>query len=55
MLFNSLNFIIFLVAVVIIYYLLPKNNWREVFFLGASYYVANYLRAYTSLRRWRKR
>ena len=38
MLFNSLNFIIFLAAVVVIYYLLPKNNWRKVFLLGASYY-----------------
>ena len=36
--FNSLNFIIFLFAVVIIYYLLPKNSWRKVFLLGASYY-----------------
>lgn len=38
MLFNSLNFIIFLFAVVVIYYLLPKNSWRKVFLLGASYY-----------------
>lgn len=38
MLFNSLNFIIFFVAVVVIYYLLPKNSWRKVFLLGASYY-----------------
>lgn len=38
MLFNSLSFIIFLFAVVIIYYLLPKNTWRKVFLLGASYY-----------------
>lgn len=38
MLFNSLNFIIFLAAVVIIYYLLPKNTLRKVFLLGASYY-----------------
>lgn len=38
MLFNSLNFIIFLFAIVVIYYLLPKNNWRKVFLLGASYY-----------------
>ena len=37
MLFNSLNFIIFFVAVVVIYYLLPKNSWRKVFLLGASY------------------
>lgn len=38
MLFNSLNFIIFFMAVVVIYYLLPKNSWRKVFLLGASYY-----------------
>lgn len=38
MLFNSLNFIIFFVAVVVLYYLLPKNSWRKVFLLGASYY-----------------
>ena len=38
MLFNSLNFIIFFVAIVVIYYLLPKNSWRKVFLLGASYY-----------------
>ena len=38
MLFNSLNFIIFFVAAVVLYYLLPKNSWRKVFLLGASYY-----------------
>lgn len=38
MLFNSLNFIIFLLAVVVIYYLLPRNTWRKVFLLGVSYY-----------------
>ena len=38
MLFNSLNFIIFFFAVVAIYYILPKNNSRKVFLLGASYY-----------------
>lgn len=38
MLFNSLNFIIFLFAIVVIYYLLPQNSWRKVFLLGASYY-----------------
>jgi len=38
MLFNSLNFIIFLVAIVVIYFMLPKNNWRKVFLLGTSYY-----------------
>ena len=38
MLFNSLNFIRFLAIIVIIYYILPKNLWRKVFLLGASYY-----------------
>ena len=38
MLFNSLNFIVFLFAIVVIYYLLPKNSWRKAFLLGASYY-----------------
>ena len=38
MLFNSLNFIIFLFAVIAIYYLLPTNSWRKTFLLGASYY-----------------
>lgn len=38
MLFNSINFIIFLAAVVVIYYLLSKNTWRKVFLLVASYY-----------------
>lgn len=38
MLFNSLNFIIFLFVVVITYYLLPRNSWRKLFLLGASYY-----------------
>lgn len=38
MLFNSLNFIVFLFVVVVIYYLLPKNNLRKVFLLVASYY-----------------
>lgn len=38
MLFNSLNFIVFVVTVVIIYYFLPKNIYRKAFILGASYY-----------------
>lgn len=38
MLFNTFNFIIFLLSVLIIYYLLPINSWRKVFLLGASYY-----------------
>lgn len=38
MLFNSLNFILFLIIVVLIYYLIPQNIFRKVFLLGASYY-----------------
>ena len=38
MLFNSLNFIIFLFLVVAVYYLLSKNAWRKIFILAASYY-----------------
>ena len=38
MLFNSLNFIIFLAIVVIIYYLLHNNTYRKVFILASSYY-----------------
>lgn len=35
--FNSVEFLIFLPAIVILYYLLPKK-WRWVLLLGASYY-----------------
>ena len=38
MLFNSLNFIVFLFAVVVIYYCIPKNSWRKALLLSASYY-----------------
>lgn len=38
MLFNTLNFILFLVIIVLIYYLITKNFWRKMFLLGASYY-----------------
>lgn len=38
MLFNSFEFVIFLVAVVVLYYLIPNNRARKVFLLGASYY-----------------
>ncbi len=38
MLFNSLNFIIFFLAVIVIYYVLPRNIYRKAFLLGASYY-----------------
>lgn len=38
MLFNSLNFIIFQMLVMMIYYLIPQNRMRKVFLLGASWY-----------------
>lgn len=38
MLFNSLDFIFFYGLVVLVYYLLPRNSYRKVFLLGASYY-----------------
>ncbi len=38
MLFNSIDFIIFLITVVIVYYAIPANKWRKVFLLIASYY-----------------
>lgn len=38
MLFNTIDFIIFLIAVVIVYYAIPNNRWRKVFLLVASYY-----------------
>lgn len=38
MLFNTLNFCIFFVVIVVIYYILPKITWRKVFLMGASYY-----------------
>lgn len=38
MLFNSLEFIIFWIAVVCVYYLIPNNTLRKVFLLAASYY-----------------
>ena len=38
MLFNSLDFIIFWIVVVCIYYLIPNNIWRKAFLLAASYY-----------------
>ncbi len=37
MLFNSIDFIIFLITVVIVYYAIA-NKWRKVFLLIASYY-----------------
>ena len=38
MLFNSLDFIIFLIVVVTIYYLIPNNRDRKLFLLVSSYY-----------------
>lgn len=38
MLFNSIDFIIFLIVVVAIYYVIPNNKIRKLFLLGASYY-----------------
>lgn len=38
MLFNSFEFIIFLVTVVIVYYLIPNNKIRKFFLLVSSYY-----------------
>ena len=38
MLFNTLGFIIFWIAVVVIYYLIPNNKVRKGFLLAASYY-----------------
>ena len=38
MLFNSLEFVLFLIAVVVVYYLIPNNRIRKVFLLVSSYY-----------------
>lgn len=38
MLFNSLEFLLFFPIVCIIYFAIPKNNWRNYFLLAASYY-----------------
>ena len=38
MLFNSLNYIFFLIAVIIAYYAIPSNWWRKVLLLVASYF-----------------
>lgn len=38
MLFNTIDFVIFLIAVVIIYYAIPTNKYRKLFLLVASYY-----------------
>lgn len=38
MLFNSIDFVIFLIAVVLVYYAIPINKYRKLFLLAASYY-----------------
>ena len=38
MLFNTIDFIIFLITVVIVYYAIPQNRGRKIFLLLASYY-----------------
>lgn len=38
MLFNTIEFVIFLIAVVIFYYAIPTNKYRKLFLLAASYY-----------------
>ncbi len=38
MLFNSLNYIFFLIAVMLLYYAIPSDKLRKVFVLAASYY-----------------
>jgi len=38
MLFNTIDFVIFLIAMVIVYYAIPVNKYRKLFLLVASYY-----------------
>lgn len=38
MLFNTIEFVFFLIAVVIVYYAIPANKYRKLFLLAASYY-----------------
>lgn len=38
MLFNTIEFVIFLIVVVIVYYAIPINKYRKLFLLAASYY-----------------
>lgn len=38
MLFNSIDFVIFLISVVIVYYTIPANKYRKLFLMAASYY-----------------
>ena len=38
MLFNTLEFLFFLITVVIVYHAIPSNKHRKLFLLAASYY-----------------
>ena len=38
MLFNSFEFLLFFPIVCIVYFTIPRNNWRNYFLLAASYY-----------------
>ena len=38
MLFNSFAFILFFPVVCIVYFAIPRNNWRNYFLLAASYF-----------------
>ena len=38
MLFNSFDFLLFFPVVAILYFAIPRNNWRNYFLLAASYY-----------------
>ena len=38
MLFNSFEFLLFVPIVCIVYFTIPRNNWRNYFLLAASYY-----------------
>lgn len=38
MLFNSFEFLLFFPIVCIVYFAIPRNNWRNYFLLAASYY-----------------
>ena len=38
MLFNTIDFIVFLIVVVVVYYAIPANKWRKLFLLASSYY-----------------
>jgi len=38
MLFNSFEFLLFFPIVCIVYYAIPRNDWRNYFLLAASYY-----------------